>query len=73
MKTATFDAAQVADVRRGSGVSDAFRKVAHNVRTWNKRRLALRELYALSDRQLADIGLVRGEIPTVVEKLLRQQ
>jgi len=72
MKTATFDTAPVTDVRHGSGVSDMFRKAATAVSTWNKRRVATRELYALSDRQLADIGLIRGDIPTVVDKLLKQ-
>jgi uncharacterized protein YjiS (DUF1127 family) len=36
------------------------------VRGWRERRLALRELSALSDRNLADIGLTRGDIPRVV-------
>lgn len=72
MKTATFDTVQAAGVRHGTGISELLRKAVHSVSIWNKRRLAIRELYALSDRQLADIGLLRGEIPTVVDKLLKQ-
>ncbi|MDZ7839837.1 MAG: DUF1127 domain-containing protein [Gammaproteobacteria bacterium] len=71
MKTATFDTAPAAVVHRGSGISDMIRKSANAMSTWHKRRMAIRELYALSDRQLADIGLIRGEIPTVVDKLLK--
>ena len=35
-----------------------------------QRRTAIRELDALDDRLLADIGLVRGDIPQVVEDML---
>lgn len=36
----------------------------------HRRRGAIRELRRLSDWQLEDIGIVRGEIPAVVDKLL---
>jgi len=72
MKTATIDTPRVADVRRGAGISDVIRKASAAMSAWNKRRVALKELYALSDRQLADIGLIRGDIPAVVDKLLKQ-
>lgn len=71
MKTATFDATPVVDVRHGSAVTDVIRKTARSLSTWNKRRLAIRELYSLSDRQLADIGLLRADIPNVVDKLMK--
>lgn len=71
MKTATFDTLHVADVRRGAGVTDFIRKTANAVSTWNKRRVAIRELNALSDRQLSDIGLLRADIPEVVEHLTK--
>lgn len=71
MKTATFDTAQVLDERQGSAVTDVVRRTAKALGTWNKRRLAIRELSALSDRQLADIGLLRAEIPGVVDQLLK--
>lgn len=34
---------------------------------WNHRRATIHALRELSDWQLRDIGLTRGEIPTVVE------
>ncbi len=39
------------------------------LRTWRKRRLAIRELERLDDHLLADIGLDRGRIRHVVEGL----
>lgn len=36
---------------------------------WNERRVTRRELANLSDRELEDIGLCRGEIDAVVSKL----
>jgi uncharacterized protein YjiS (DUF1127 family) len=36
--------------------------------TWRTRRAAEIELSGLSDRELADIGLTRQEIPVVVRK-----
>jgi uncharacterized protein YjiS (DUF1127 family) len=38
------------------------RHVVHPVLGWYRKRSAQRELMALDDRQLADIGLSRGEI-----------
>lgn len=35
---------------------------------WRERRAAEAELSALSDRELADIGLTRQEIPVVVRR-----
>ena len=42
------------------------------LRTWRKRRIAIRELRALDDHTLKDIGLSRSQIPSVVEGLLDQ-
>ena len=37
---------------------------------WHKRNKAIRELSALSDRLLKDIGISRGEIRAVVDAML---
>jgi uncharacterized protein YjiS (DUF1127 family) len=36
------------------------------LRVWHNRRTAAQELSSLSDRNLADIGLTRGDIPAAV-------
>ena len=36
--------------------------------TWRSRRQAIRELSSLSDRELADIGVIRGEIESMVRQ-----
>ncbi len=42
-------------------------------RRWNHRRSTIRVLTALSDWQLKDLGISRGEIPEAVEARLRAQ
>jgi uncharacterized protein YjiS (DUF1127 family) len=37
-------------------------------KAWRSRQAALAELSGLSDRELADIGLTRQEIPTAVQR-----
>jgi uncharacterized protein YjiS (DUF1127 family) len=39
------------------------------LRRWRRRRAAIRDLGALDDRLLADIGLIRGEIGAAVDDL----
>jgi uncharacterized protein YjiS (DUF1127 family) len=41
--------------------------VAARFTAWHKRRAAIAELSALSDRELADIGITRDQIPTAVK------
>lgn len=36
---------------------------------WNARRVTRNELNQLSDRELADIGLVRADIPGIVSAI----
>lgn len=38
----------------------------NNLRRWRDRRTAAEELRSLSDRNLADIGLTRDDIPSVI-------
>lgn len=59
----------VADGVFGSGfrmtVGDLFARLA----AWNDRRITRRELMKLSDRELDDIGLCRGDIDDIVSRL----
>lgn len=43
-----------------------FSTLVGSVVSWNDARVTRRALNALSDRELDDIGLVRGDIETVV-------
>jgi len=37
--------------------------------SWNDRRITRRELSRLSDRELEDIGLTRGDIDSIVSRI----
>jgi uncharacterized protein YjiS (DUF1127 family) len=58
---------------RGHGVVSHLRAWLQNLRTTvhrnHERRVAIRELRALSDKQLEDIGVVRVQIPEIVQTL----
>jgi uncharacterized protein YjiS (DUF1127 family) len=41
-------------------------------RTWNRARLTARQLHELTDRQLLDIGVVRGEIGELAQEVARK-
>ena len=40
-------------------------KLIHFLRAWRKYNASVRELSNLGDRELADIGISRGDIPAV--------
>jgi uncharacterized protein YjiS (DUF1127 family) len=42
------------------------------IRAWNRARLTARQLNELSDRQLLDIGVVRGEIAELAQEVARK-
>ncbi len=42
-------------------------------RLWSRRRAAIREIEALDDRMLADIGVIRHDIPAAVEGLAARE
>ena len=51
------------------GLESALRQGIRGISRWRQRRSAIRELQALSDHHLADIGLDRAQIVSVVEEI----
>ena len=45
-----------------------FKTIAEKLQAWRKYREAVRELSALTDRELADIGIRRGDIEYIVRR-----
>ena len=39
--------------------------IVNFLRAWRRYNTSLKELYQLGDRELADIGITRGDIPRV--------
>jgi uncharacterized protein YjiS (DUF1127 family) len=61
---------QVADpASRGLGraIADGLAFVVAKVRAWFGRQFTLAEMHSMSDRELADIGLNRGDVPRVFD------
>jgi len=48
----------------------AFKSISEKLAAWRRYREAVRELSQLSDRELSDIGIRRGEIETLVRQSL---
>jgi uncharacterized protein YjiS (DUF1127 family) len=42
------------------------------IRAWNRARLTAKQLHDLSDRQLSDIGVVRGDIGELAQEVARK-
>ena len=38
------------------------------VRSWNRQRQTRTELYALTNRELADLGITRSDIPRIARQ-----
>ncbi len=55
------------------GIVGAVRQGAEALQRWHRRRVTYRELMALDDRLLRDIGLRRDQIPAAVEESLWNQ
>lgn len=51
-------------------IIDSLQSLLAGLRRWNHRRATINALRELSDWQLRDIGLTRGEIPAVVDSAL---
>ncbi len=53
-----------------NGLESAVRRKLGGISRWRRRRTAIRELQALSDHHLADIGLDRCRIVSTVEEII---
>lgn len=58
--------------REGRATKRPFSRVINAIRRSRKRRVALREIRALHDDTLRDIGLTRSQATSVVNSLLAQ-
>ncbi|MGI9303946.1 MAG: DUF1127 domain-containing protein, partial [Gammaproteobacteria bacterium] len=50
-----------------------WRRLVVALRARHQRKVTIRELSVLSDRQLHDIGIARSEIPLIAEGLVSRQ
>ena len=48
-------------------LADGLASVTSKVRNWVSRQATLSEMDTMSDRELADIGLTRGDVPRVFD------
>jgi len=48
-------------------IGDGLAYLGQSVKTWAARQATMSELGAMSDRELADIGLSRGDLPRVFD------
>lgn len=54
-------------------LESALVRFARYVIDWRKTRAVIRELNMLSDRQLKDIGITRGEITSLIYRLDKEE
>ena len=50
----------------------SFKSIAEKLTAWKRYREAVRELSQLSDRELEDIGIRRGDIAFIASGAIRQ-
>jgi uncharacterized protein YjiS (DUF1127 family) len=48
-------------------IGDGLASLAQGIRTWAARQATLSEMGMMSDRELADIGLTRSDVPRVFD------
>lgn len=44
------------------------KNVVETIRTWRRKRACLRELSQLTDHELAELGILRSDIATIVRE-----
>jgi uncharacterized protein YjiS (DUF1127 family) len=50
-----------------------FKVLSEKLTAWRRYRDAVRELSQLTDRELSDIGIRRGDIETIVRRTVMQE
>lgn len=68
-KGAEMSAVEMSHNRAAAGLGSVFARVTATVAAWNDARITRRELNRLTDRDLSDIGLTRGDIERVARGL----
>jgi uncharacterized protein YjiS (DUF1127 family) len=69
-KGAEMSAVEMSHSRAAAGgLGQVFARVTAMVAAWNDARITRRELHRLTDRELTDIGLTRGDIERVARGL----
>ncbi|WP_294926486.1 DUF1127 domain-containing protein [uncultured Paracoccus sp.] len=64
-----MSAVEMSHVHAATGFGGIVARTATMVAAWHNARITRRELNALSDRELSDIGLSRGDIERVARGL----
>jgi len=54
---------------RNEGLDQMVKLIAEKVSAWRRYRTSVRELSRLTDRELADLGLTRGDIEPVARQV----
>lgn len=68
-KGAEMSAVEMSHNRAAAGRGSVFARVTATVAAWNDARTTRRELNRLTDRELSDIGLTRGDIEPIARGL----
>lgn len=64
-----MSAVEMSHNHAAAGFGGVFARVTAMITAWNDARITRRELNALSDRELTDIGLTRADIEHVARGL----
>lgn len=60
-----MSAVEMSHNHAAAGLGSVFARVMAMVAAWNDARITRRELNRLTDRELSDIGLTRGDVERV--------
>ncbi len=60
-----MSAVEMSHNHAAGGLSQVFARATAMIAAWNNARITRRELARLTDRELSDIGLTRGDIERI--------